>query len=279
MPSPEPRDRSEILHRILEQEVRRGYDDGTVIGGLEQFLANWQAESAPESAKDSQSLIAVSGKCWRTITRSNRRTGATRVQSALQILNGQTVPNPTGPGNPPPKESSTSPAKDSGSSPRPRKQVASRPQADLDSPLAIVPMLKAEDAKRLEKLGLSTLGDLIQHFPHRHIDRSRIKTIADLKPGEEATIVVNVMQVENRRVTQGRMVITEAALADSTGYIKAVWFNQPYLQRSLTNKRRVVVAGKVEISRNGLELRSPEYEFAESPEKVCTWDAWCRSIP
>ena len=95
-------------------------------------------------------------------------------------------------------------------------------------------MLKAEDAKRLEKLGLSTLGDLIQHFPHRHIDRSRIKTIADLKPGEEATIVVNVMQVENRRVTQGRMVITEAALADSTGYIKAVWFNQPFLQRSLT---------------------------------------------
>ena len=128
-------------------------------------------------------------------------------------------------------------------------------------------MLKAEDAKRLEKLGLSTLGDLIQHFPHRHIDRSRIKTIADLKPGEEATIVVNVMQVENRRVTQGRMVITEAALADKTGYIKAVWFNQPYLQRSLTDKRRVVVAGKVEISRNGLELRSPEHEFAESPEK------------
>ena len=64
------------------------------------------------------------------------------------------------------------------------------------------------------------------------------------------------------------MVITEAALADKTGYIKAVWFNQPYLQRSLTDKRRVVVAGKVgEISRNGLELRSPEHEFAESPEK------------
>ena len=59
MPRSEPRDRSEILHRILEQEVRRGYDDGTVIGGLEQFLANWQAESAPESAKNSQSLIAI----------------------------------------------------------------------------------------------------------------------------------------------------------------------------------------------------------------------------
>ena len=266
MPSPEPRDRSEILHRILEQEVRRGYDDGTVIGGLEQFLANWQAESGPESAKQSQSLIAIRQvlEDYHSIEPADR---ATRVQSALQILNGQTVPNSTGPGNPPPRKSSTSPAKDSGSSPRPRKQVASRPQADLDSPLAIVPMLKAEDAKRLEKLGLSTLGDLIQHFPHRHIDRSRIKTIADLKPGEEATIVVNVMQVENRRVTQGRMVITEAALADSTGYIKAVWFNQPYLQRSLTNKRRVVVAGKVEISRNGLELRSPEYEFAESPEQ------------
>ena len=128
-------------------------------------------------------------------------------------------------------------------------------------------MLKAEDAKRLEKLGLTTLDDLIHHFPHRHIDRSRIKTIADLKPGEEVTIEANVMQVENRRVTQGRMTITEAALADKTGYIKAVWFNQPFLQPALANKRRVTVAGIVSISRSGLEMRSPEYEFAESPEK------------
>ena len=127
---PEPRDRSEILHRILEQEVRRGYDDGTVIGGLEQFLANWQAESGPESAKQSQSLIAIRQvlEDYHSIEPADR---ATRVQRALQILNGQTVPNSTGTGNPPPRKSSTSPAKDSGSSPRPRKQAPHGPKPIL----------------------------------------------------------------------------------------------------------------------------------------------------
>lgn len=267
MPRPAPRDRSETLHRILKQEAQRGYDDGAVIGGLERFLASWQAESPAKSANSSQSLAAV-----RQVLADYSALGPAdredRVQSALSILNGKTAQSSEqGTAASPPSRGSASPK---AKPPRPlkgRKRRAAPPQAKLDSPLTVVPMLKEEDAKRLEKLGLTTLGDLIQHFPHRHVDRSLIKTIAELKPGEEATIVANVMQVENRRVTQGRMVITEAALADNTGYIKAVWFNQPYLQRSLTDKRRVTVAGKVEISRSGLELRSPEYEFAENPEK------------
>ena len=266
MPRSEPRDRKETLHRILEQEVRRGYDDGAVIGGLERLLANWQAEGAAKAAGDPQSLVAVGRvlQGYRTLEPSAR---AARIEKALRLLDGQTDAAPSPPNGTSRRAANASSAKAATKTPRTRKRRAAGPKAGLDSPLTAVPMLKAEDAKRLEKLGLSTLGDLIQHFPHRHIDRSSIKTIADLKPGEEATIVANVMQVENRRVTQGRMVITEAALADKTGYIRAVWFNQPFLQQSLTNKRRVTVAGKVEVSRSGLELRSPEYEFAESPEQ------------
>ncbi|MCY4437997.1 MAG: ATP-dependent DNA helicase RecG [Chloroflexi bacterium] len=264
MPRSEPRDRAKILRRILEQEMQRGYDDGAVIGGLERFVANWQAENT-NTARDVQVLPAIERglRDYGALEPSER---ASRVQSLLHVLNESPRPASPPQSGPPQRKAVTSAAKAETKVSRPRKQRGAQPKAGLDSPLTVVPMLKAEDAKRLEKLGLATLGDLIQHFPHRHIDRSSIKTIADLKPGEEVTIMANVMQVENRRVTQGRMVITEAALADKTGYIKAVWFNQPFLQRSLTNKRRVTVAGKVEISRSGLELRSPEYEFAESPE-------------
>ncbi len=264
MPRSEPRDRAKILRRILEQEMQRGYDDGAVIGGLERFVANWQAENIT-TASDVHVFPAIERglRGYRALEPAER---ASRVQSLLHVLNESPGPASPPQNGPPQRKAVASAAKAETKVSRPRKQRGAQPKAGLDSPLTVVPMLKAEDAKRLEKLGLATLGDLIQHFPHRHIDRSSIKTIADLKPGEEVTIMANVMQVENRRVTQGRMVITEAALADKTGYIKAVWFNQPFLQRSLTNKRRVTVAGKVEISRSGLELRSPEYEFAESPE-------------
>ena len=264
MPRSAPRDRSETLRRILEQEARRGYDDGAVIGGLERLLANWQAESGASAADSSQGIGAI-GKALRGYHALDPAKREERIESALHVLRGKAVSPAARQGTPARRQESTPQSKPAGGKSRPRKPRASKPKAALDSPLSVVPMLKAEDAKRLEKLGLATLGDLIHHFPHRHIDRSSVKTIADLKPGEEATIVANVMQVENRRVTQGRMVITEAALADSTGYIKAVWFNQPYLRQSLTNRRRVTVAGVVSISRSGLELRSPEHEFAESP--------------
>ncbi len=262
----EPRDRSETLRRILKQEAQRGYDDGAVIGGLERFLANWEAESALKSANSSSALGAIGQTLhgYQGLTPPERES---RVRNALAVLDSKAGPTAAKQDSQKAQVARTPSTKAAPQKKRSRKVSATGPRADLGSPLTVVPMLKAEDANRLEKLGLTTLGDLIHHFPHRHIDRSSIKTIADLKPGEEATIVANVMQVENRRVTQGRMVITEAALADSTGYIKAVWFNQPYLLRSLTNKRRVTVAGMVSISRSGLELRSPEHEFAESPEK------------
>lgn len=266
MPRSEPRDRCETLRRILEHEVRRGYDDGAVIGGLERLIENWQASSAASPSGEAQNLDAVGGvlQGYSGLEPADR---AARIESALRLLSGDKVVATVAQNSPPRREASASTTRVATKAAKPRKRRAAKPRASLGSPLTTVPMLKAEDAKRLEKLGLSTLEDLLHHFPHRHIDRSSIKTIADLKPGEEATIVANVMQVENRRVTQGRMVITEAALADKTGYIRAVWFNQPFLKQSLTNKRRVTVAGKVEISRSGLELRSPEYEFAESPEQ------------
>ena len=264
MPRSEPRDRSATLRRILEHEVRREFDDGAVIGGLERLLGNWQQETAAGTGATSPQFDQISHllQGYHALAPSVR---AARVKSALQLIGGRSESAPAAQNSAPHQKARAPSAKAATKTTRPRKRRTPRPKASLDAPLTAVPMLKAEDSKRLEKLGLTTLEDLIHHFPHRHIDRSTIKTIADLRPGEEATIVANVMQVENRRVTQGRMVITEAALADSTGYIKAVWFNQSFLKQSLTNRRRVTVAGKVEVSRSGLELRSPEYEFAESP--------------
>jgi ATP-dependent DNA helicase RecG len=261
----ETRDRSETLRRILEQEARRGFDDGAVIGGLERFLANWRSTGSPGKSAETGGLAEVKRTLqdYHALEPSERES---RVRNALRILGGKPAASTTS-SNVPRRRETNSPTGKAAAKQRQRTSRSKVSQADLSSSLTIVPMLKAEDAKRLEKLELTTLGDFIHHFPHRHIDRSTIKQIAELKPGEEATIVANVMQVENRRVTQGRMVITEAVLADSTGFIKAVWFNQPYLQRSLTDKRRVTVAGPVSMSRSGLELRSPEHEFAESPEK------------
>ncbi|MGH2901072.1 MAG: ATP-dependent DNA helicase RecG, partial [Solirubrobacteraceae bacterium] len=100
-----------------------------------------------------------------------------------------------------------------------------RPSA-LDEPLTLTPQ-KAADAAR--QLGLETVGDLLEHLPR---DRREARTIATLVPDEGATVIVEVRSITSRPVRRrGMKPLVEATVADETGVMKVVFFNQPWLQR------------------------------------------------
>ncbi|HXI16508.1 MAG TPA: DNA helicase RecG, partial [Chloroflexota bacterium] len=75
-----------------------------------------------------------------------------------------------------------------------------------------------KSAKALEKLGVSTVRDLLYHLPRRHLDRRSLSRIGDLLPGQEATVVATVWQVQTKRSPVQRRVITDAILQDESGY-------------------------------------------------------------
>src|SRR5215207_322634 len=96
----------------------------------------------------------------------------------------------------------------------------------LAAPLAVSP---APAAKGAERLGLLTVGDLLEHLPR---DRSQARTIAELAPDEVATVVVEVRSIASRPVRRrGMKPLVEATVADETGVVKATFFNQPWLER------------------------------------------------
>ena len=123
----------------------------------------------------------------------------------------------------------------------PRLRGERRPERLL-APLDSLPGVGPRVASRLRRLGLATVRDLLEHRPRdyqRSVGESRI---VDLFGEQEAVIVGEVRTVSLRR-TRGRMTVLKATVADDSGAIPAVWFNQPWLEEKLLPGTRVRLRG------------------------------------
>jgi ATP-dependent DNA helicase RecG len=107
--------------------------------------------------------------------------------------------------------------------------------------------------------GLRTIGDLLYHVPRRHRDL-RIRKLGDLKPGETATIHVEVQGNQPRPFRKGRLRMVSVKVGDATGHVRATWFNQPWVASKLTPGTELLMTGK--FSGKGFAVR--EWELASS---------------
>jgi ATP-dependent DNA helicase RecG len=133
--------------------------------------------------------------------------------------------------------------------PRPR----SFPRAEaLERPLESLPGVGPAIRKRLAKLGLETVGDLLAHRPFRYerpVDEVRI---ADLHGEEEVAIAGEILSVRSRR--RGRLQMLTARISDGSAAVSATWFNQPWLERQLQPGTHVRLRGRQ--GRYGFDVRS-----------------------
>jgi ATP-dependent DNA helicase RecG len=116
-------------------------------------------------------------------------------------------------------------------------------------------------AKKLERLGISTVGDLLHHYPRRHEDFTTTVDVCFLQEGAKQTVKVRV-ELVRWRPSRGRKGVVEAFLADDSGRMKAMWFNQPYLAKNLQEGDELVLSGKVTKERRGggLVMMNPAFE-------------------
>jgi ATP-dependent DNA helicase RecG len=132
----------------------------------------------------------------------------------------------------------------------------------LDAPLQSVRGAGPRLAATAREIGIETVGDLLWHLPHGYRDRTALGEVAELKLGEEATLLVEVRKVSLRRPRRRRLTILEATVADDSGPMKAVWFNQPWLEEKLTPGTRLLVHGKLDKS----GFRVDTHELVEDGE-------------
>ena len=139
----------------------------------------------------------------------------------------------------------------------------------IDAPLE-VPGQKARDAART--LGLTTVGNLLAHLPR---DRREARTVAELRQGESATVVVEVHSIVSRPVRRrGMRPLVEATVGDESGVMKATFFNQPWLVNRYPPGSRLALHGKYQArNRFAVQAHAPTGEALAGSEAVAHYPA------
>lgn len=124
-------------------------------------------------------------------------------------------------------------------------------------------------AGRLQRMGLWTVRDLLFHFPHRHEDWSAHKSVAELVPGQEATVHVTVQKISGRKAFNRKgLHLTNAVVNDDTGTLDVIWFNQPFLVEQFPAGTQLSLSGKVDRRGNKMTMSSPKYEVRKGDEPL-----------
>ncbi|MGI6278524.1 MAG: ATP-dependent DNA helicase RecG [Patescibacteria group bacterium] len=114
--------------------------------------------------------------------------------------------------------------------------------------------------KRLAKLKISSVYDLLHHYPDHYQDFSQIVKIAFAKPQETVTIQGTITAISNQYRSQGKS-LQKATITDETGQVKATWFNQPFLLNNFKRGTRVSLSGVIETFGSQKIITSPEFEI------------------
>jgi ATP-dependent DNA helicase RecG len=253
------------LGKILALEEEQGFRDKAVIGGLARFADTWR-EQAVRELDDKAWVMKIAEQMRRYShggTPEQRREDMDQLHAALRAGPDRGHPSPPA-ATDHRSEASPPPA---GRTPPPQQRRLQRSQRStvkpedlgLDSPLTVLSGVGPTQSKRLARLGLHNIREMLYFFPRRYDDFSLLKTISQLEYGEEVTIMGVVADVDTRRTRSGK-IITTATIEDGSGAIQVSWFNRPYLEKQLKPSRQVVLSGRVDEYLGHMTFQSPEWE-------------------
>lgn len=118
--------------------------------------------------------------------------------------------------------------------------------------------------RRLEKLGIKRIEDFFYHVPFRYENYSLISKIGSAQPGEVVTVQGKVIKITNNYTRRFRQ-IQKAKVEDETGTIDVIWFNQPYIAKTISEGDRISLSGKIKGFKGKPVIESPEFEILNGP--------------
>jgi len=133
-----------------------------------------------------------------------------------------------------------------------------KPDSLITEHSRLIPLQKAA----LKKLGISTVSDLLYHFPTRYGDSSQTQNISSLNKGDVAVIFGKISKLKTSKGFKTKVAMADAWVEDESGKIHCVWFNQPYLAKMTPDGALVRIEGKVSQRKNGeIYFSNPKLEI------------------
>ncbi len=273
----------EILSKAIKAEQRNGCTNAGVVGGFADFLlasidkltGHPQAD-LPRYRVILQRINDLAGGYLETPPRQRQKSlaeieklvGALRQGlgtalpqfSLYTVQQGKLPPAVTTPDKP-------KPAGKAVNSNTPGQSTSAH--VPLNLPVQYLKSVGPQRAKLLNRLGIVSVEDLLNHFPRRYEDRRNIKSIAQVVPGEVETVRGVVLSHQELSPRRG-LKIFKIGLDDGTGTLQAVWFNNPYVLKQLPRGVQILATGKVERRFGPAEMTVSDFELWETGDAAPT---------
>jgi ATP-dependent DNA helicase RecG len=147
---------------------------------------------------------------------------------------------------------------------------SSSSSSKLATPVQFLKGVGPERARLLERLNLRTAGDVLFNFPRDYEQVAEHCLIRDLKDNVTARVTATVEEVELRATGPPGRCVLGVLFRDASGYLRGVWFNQPYMRERFARGQRWQLQGTPRLRGLRWEMAHPHLQLAdEEEEEAC----------
>jgi ATP-dependent DNA helicase RecG len=221
--------REKLITRIIEREKQK-LDDTSVIGGFSAFLRNWLAQRTEKEALEFIPLLEE----YPTLGVQKKRELLLRMEAFLQ---GKTEVNSS-------------------------RQLPKNPPPDLRQPVRYLKGVGPALEKKLNRLEVYTVEDLLYFFPRAYRDRGQVKPIRKLTGGKSMETVQGKVIAHKHQYTR-KGVLLKIVVSDGTGTVTLVCFNRNYLAQVLRRGTPLLLWGTFQRSAQGWETANFDFQVGE----------------
>ena len=126
--------------------------------------------------------------------------------------------------------------------------------------------IDAKNLKKLEKLGIKSIADMLYYFPRAYDDRTNIKKIGELR-GEEYVVLKATLMTVTAPPTRSGLKMVKATATDGSGIIELVWFQMPYLRKTLKIGEKYIFIGQVKRGYI-FQIVNPEFKLSSNQKRL-----------
>jgi len=137
------------------------------------------------------------------------------------------------------------------------KEAHGRESITLTTPVQYVKGVGPARAAIFEKLGVQTVGDLLEYFPRDWVFAPNRIKIAQMRPNEPATIVGLVESIDFQQ--HRRVPLLEVMISDDTGVCRVIWFHGGYLRNQIQLGQVLMTSGRAAIYKHQIQMANPKF--------------------
>jgi ATP-dependent DNA helicase RecG len=273
----------ECLNKILlpfREELKRGCKNDSVIGGFDKYFSKWIDLALGKTPPDNRvvSILDFIKQKFLHYGRIMPSKRAELLKESYPVLN-YLKENPNNPATEkllerliPEGISDNKPGVSAHESYKDKDDIKKRTadkltrtknKAGISDKITSINGVGPQIASTFEKLGITTLEDLLFHLPREYQDRNTIEGLDKIEIDKFQSVCGTLGAVNSKHIRHG-LHLTKTIVFDEHGSIALTWFNQPFIAKQLRPGKKYIVRGKIEHKYGEIQIGNPELEEIEA---------------